>query len=316
MSTLSSSQLYSSGSITSVAELLEAARQLGLKLTTDQADFDGSGLDFLVVHAKDEEGTPWIVRTPRRPDVAKAARVEASALKLIRPALPVAVPDWRVFSSEVIAYPKLEGTPAVTVDPARGPTWNIIDPKAPSEAFIDSFAGALAALQAISPEAAESAGVPVKTMAEVRRSIGAAMSATRDALRPSDATWARWTAWLEGGETFPEHVALVHGDLHPGHMLLDPGGRLVGILDWTEAQVTDPAVEFAMFFGCFGRPATEALAARFERAGGRTWPRLVDHAAERWAVFPALAAEWALRTGNEAVLEHARSFLTPEADGA
>jgi hypothetical protein len=61
---------------------------------------------------------------------------------------------------------------------------------------------------------------------------------------------------------------------------------------------------------------TEALAARFERAGGRTWPRLVDHAAERWAVFPALAAEWALRTGNEAVLEHARSFLAPEADGA
>lgn len=311
MATNPSSELLSSSSITSVADLLEAARRLGLKLTTDQADFDGTGLDFLVVHAQDEEGTPWIVRTPRRPDVVKAARGEASALKLIRPALPVAVPDWRVFSSEVIAYPRLEGTPAVTVDPARGPSWNIIDPKAPPEVFIDSFAGALAALQAISPEAAESAGVPVRSMAEVRRSIGAAMLATREALRPSDATWARWTAWLEGGEAFPDHVALVHGDLHPGHMLLDSSGRLVGILDWTEAQVNDPVVDFAMFFGCFGRAATEALVARFERAGGRTWPRLLDHAAERWAVFPALAAEWALRTGNEAILEHARSYLTP-----
>jgi hypothetical protein len=66
-----------------------------------------------------------------------------------------------------------------------------------------------------------------------------------------------------------------------------------------------------MFFGCFGRPALEALTALFERAGGRTWPGFVDHAVERWAIFPVLAAEWALRAGNEAALEHARSYLAP-----
>ena len=56
----------------------------------------------------------------------------------------------------------------------------------------------------------------------------------------------------------------------------------------------------------------EALVTRFEEAGGITWPGLMDLAAERWAVFPALAAEWALRTGNDFALEHARSYLTPE----
>lgn len=302
-----------SNTIESVADLLEAARLHGLRLTSDRADFDTSGLDFLVVHARDEEGAPWIVRTPRRPDVLEASRVEARVLELVRPRLPVAAPDWRVFSSDVIAYPRLAGTPAVTIDVARGPTWNIIDPKALPDAFLDSMAGALAGLQSIGPEEAKSAGIPAKTIPEVRGSIRVAMEGTRGALSPSEAVRRRWTAWLEQSDTWPDHVALVHGDLHPGHMLLGEDGRLAGILDWTEAQVTDPSVDFAMFFGCFGRPALEALVARFESAGGRTWPGLVDHAVERWAIFPALAAEWALRVGNEAALEHARSYLEPPA---
>jgi aminoglycoside phosphotransferase (APT) family kinase protein len=307
----SSIELTASHPIESVADLLAAARQLGLRLTTDRDDFDRSGLDFLVVHARDEEGTPWIVRTPRRPDVIEPARVEARVLGLIRPRLPVAVPDWRVFSRDVIAYPRLAGTPAVTVHEAHGPSWNIIDPKALPDAFLDTMAGALAALQTIAPEEAKSAGVPIKTIPEVRRSLSLAMEATREALSPSEAVWRRWTAWLEDSATWPEHVALVHGDLHPGHMLLNEGGQLVGILDWTEAQLTDPSVDLAMFFGCFGRPALEALVARFERAGGRVWPGLVDHAVERWAIFPVLAAEWALRAGNQAILEHAKSYLAP-----
>lgn len=295
--------------IETVAELLAAARGHGLRLTTDSADFDRTGLDFLVVHARDDEGAPWIVRTPRRPDVLASARVEARVLRLIRPRLPVAVPDWRVHTHEVIAYPRLGGTPAVTVDPATGPSWNIIDPGAPPGSFLDSFARALAALQAVAPEEAAGAGVPVKTIAEVREVIGRAMEGTRGVLSPPEGVWRRWQRWLEDDESWPDHLALVHGDLHPGHMLLGADGRLEGVLDWTEAQVTDPSIDLAMFCGCFGRGALEALLPRFERAGGRTWPRLADHAAERWAAFPALAAEWALRTGNEAIVEHARGML-------
>ncbi|WP_437682294.1 macrolide 2'-phosphotransferase [Sorangium sp. So ce131] len=292
-----------------VADLLEAARREGLRLTTDHADFDRSGLDFLVVHARDDEGVPWIVRTPRRPDVVESARVEARVLELIRPRLPVAVPHWRVYAPDVIAYPRLDGTPAVTLGGSGAPSWNIVDPSAPSEVFLDSFARALAALQAISPEAAGRAGVPVKTIAEERDAVRRSVQETRGVLAPSDAVWARWQRWLDDDALWPRHVALAHADLHPGHMLLAPDGQLVGILDWTTAMVTDPSMDLAMFCGCFGKGALESFLPRFERAGGRSWPRLADHAAERWAVFPALAAEWALRTGNEAVLEHARGLL-------
>lgn len=294
--------------ITSPAELLAVVRRHGLELQAEDADFDRTGLDFLVVHARDESGTPWIVRTPRRPEVTASTYVEARVLRLVRPHLPVAAPDWQVHAPDVIAYPRISGTPAVTVTP-EGPQWNILDPAAPSEAFLESFARALAALQSIAPEVASRAGVPTTTIAEVRAALSRSMDATREALQPAEAVWRRWQRWLADDAMWPQHLALVHGDLHPGHMLLGTDGRLVGILDWTEARVTDPSVDLAMFCGCFGRPALERLVERFARAGGTTWPRLVDHAAERWAAFPALAAEWALRTDNAAVLEHVRGQL-------
>ena len=46
--------------IDTVGALLDAARREGLRLVTSHADFDRSGLAFLVVHAHDEDGVPWI----------------------------------------------------------------------------------------------------------------------------------------------------------------------------------------------------------------------------------------------------------------
>jgi aminoglycoside phosphotransferase (APT) family kinase protein len=293
----------------SVQELVQAAHAHGLDLVSHSSELDQTGLDFRVLHGTDARGTAWIVRTPRRPDVVQAARTEARALRLVAPALPVAVPDWRVHGELVIAYPRLEGVPAITFE-AGVPTWNAIDPTAPAETFLDSYARMLAALQSIGVEAASKAGVPVRSITRARSTIAAAMEASRKVLEPSEAVWRRWQTWLTNDALWPTHVALVHGDLHPGHLLLAPDGTLTGVLDWTEAQVTDPSIDLAMFFGCFGADALASLLPRFEQAGGKVWPGLAAHAAERWAAFPALVAEWALRTGNDAALEHARGTLT------
>ena len=312
-----SGSLPSTSPSMSIDDLLALARRHGLALSPEGARLDPSGLDFLALHADDAEGVRWIVRVPRRPDVAAAAAVEAKILAIVRPHLPVAVPDWRVCTPELIAYPRLDGTPAVTLD-TGAPVWNRIDPAAPSDAFLDSFADALAALQAVPAD-----GLPagssdlIDTIPAARERLAQAARIARDLLEPAAPTWERWQRFV-AGDTWPEHVALGHGDLHPGHLLLDDAGRLVGILDWTEARVTDPGVDLAMFAGCFGRGALERLLPRFERRGGRTWPRLVEHAVERWAMFPALAAAWAHRTGNTAVLQHARDQLAaqPLAAGA
>ncbi|XXT21210.1 phosphotransferase [Sorangium sp. So ce429] len=133
----------------------------------------------------------------------------------------------------------------------------------------------------------------------------------RDALDalPPEVVWVRWQRWLADDALWPRHVALVHGDLHPGHMLVGEGGRMTGILDWTEAHLGDPSSDSALIAGAFGKAALDACIARFEAAGGPAWPGLAAHAAERWAAWPALGAKWGIDMGNEAVIEHARSHL-------
>jgi aminoglycoside phosphotransferase (APT) family kinase protein len=292
--------------LATAAALRAAAAGAGLLLAEASPELDGSGLDFLVLHGRDAAGTRWIVRTPRRPDVTAAARVEARALALVAGKLPVAVPDWRVHTDEVIAYPRLPGRPAISLE-GGAPTWNL-DPAAPSAAFIDSLAGALVALQAISPAQAAAAGLPRKPLDDERRAYREMIETTREALAPRPATVARWHAWLDGA-SWPSRLALVHGDLHPGHLLLDEAGAVSGVLDWTEAHLGDPATDLAMCFGCYGAATFARLLERFEARGGVSWPALAAHAAERWAFFPVLGAAWALRTGSAFALEHARAQL-------
>jgi aminoglycoside phosphotransferase (APT) family kinase protein len=294
--------------LSTAVELLAAARSHGLVLTADQPELDGTGLDFLVLHARDESGVPWIVRTPRRQVVLDSAHVEARVLGLVRPALPVAVPDWRVFGDTIIAYPRLDGTPAVTVE-GGAPTWHHVAPGNLPEAFLASFAKALCALLAIPAEVASRAGVPRQTVAEAREQLRIQMLATREALAPGPRTWARWQRWLENDALWPAESKMVHGDLHPGHLLLDAEATLVGILDWTEAKVTDPSFDLAMFFGCFGGDALERLAPHLRAHGAPLAHGWEQHAKERWAAFPIVGADWALRTENQAILDYARHQL-------
>lgn len=300
-------------SISSVEELLAIARRHGLEVTATSSSLDGSGLDFVVAHGRDAAGTPWIVRAPRRPDVIASACTEARVLSLVRGPLAgrasVEVPHWRYHSAELIAYPRLPGTPVLSLE-TGALQWNIDDPAAPPEALLDSLALALVALQAIPAEQARRGELAEKPVAESRATYARAMVATREALGATSAHLARWQAWLDG-ETWPAHLAVVHGDLHPGHLLIDERAALTGILDWTEGHLGDPSTDLAMAYGCFGAAAFERLLARFAHHGGVTWPRLAEHAAERWAFFPVLGAEWALRTGNEGALAHMRSQLAP-----
>ncbi len=61
---------------------------------------------------------------------------------------------------------------------------------------------------------------------------------------------------------------LAHADLGAEH-LLEAGGVLTGVIDWTDAAVTDPAVDFARLYRDFGPD----FLARVEQAYGDPPPR-------------------------------------------
>ena len=55
-------------------------------------------------------------------------------------------------------------------------------------------------------------------------------------------------------------TALVHYDLKGEHLLLAPGGRVSGVLDWTDAVLGDPAEDIAGLALSIGAPAALRVA--------------------------------------------------------
>lgn len=99
-------------------ELLSLAKQNGLLIVEESLEINESGMDFRVAFATDEEGRRWVLRQPRREDVWERAENERKVLDVVRGNIPAQVPDWRIFTPELIAYPLLDGDPIAVVDPA------------------------------------------------------------------------------------------------------------------------------------------------------------------------------------------------------
>lgn len=297
--------------VETVDDLLEIARIHGLELVTDQDDFDTAmeGLEFRVCHGEDEDGRQWILRTPRRPEAFASSRREALALRLIRPHLPLEIPDWRLHADKVIAYPTVPGTSLWSVTEEMDLTWNIVDPTDPAPRFLKTLGQFLAALQSISIEEAKGAGIPLRSIDELRSTYRDQIEETRSVLLPDEDVVKRWHRWLDDDSLWPDYLTLVHGDLHPGHILLDDEAGVLGILDWTEAEISDPSMDLAMIYGCVGEPTLRGLLPHFEEAGGRSWPGLFEHIVERWAFHAVYVADWGIKSNDEGVLGHARQLL-------
>ncbi len=61
----------------------------------------------------------------------------------------------------------------------------------------------------------------------------------------------------------PSDLALVHGDLHLRHVLVDASGRATGVIDWGDACLADPAVDLSLLYAALGADAREAAFAAY-----------------------------------------------------
>ena len=215
-------------------DLIDLARDAGIHLRPDTLWLDESGADFQVGHATDTEGGRWILRIPRRPEVRERAALEAAALDLLRVHLPVEVPQWRIATDQLIAYPRLDGMPAATIDPQAGGYAFQFDPSMAPPAFTESLGRTIAALHAIDRDAVAAAGLPVREPAEVRAMMRRRVERALEMLQVPTTLAERWLRWLDDDHLWPERTVPVHGDLHPPHILLNGNHRVSGLLDWTE----------------------------------------------------------------------------------
>ncbi|WP_225219054.1 macrolide 2'-phosphotransferase, partial [Arthrobacter gallicola] len=218
------------------------ATRYGLLLDPGTVRFNEAGLDYRVAFA----GTPetneqWVLRVPRRPDVAANQDQERAILDFVRPRLPAAIPDWKIQADDLIAYPLLPGSPGLTVGPSNQPDWHF-DPT--SKSYLQSLAELIASLHSMDAAAAAAAGIPAETPDAVRQHWVDGLSRVEKEFRIAPDLYAGWQQWLSDDRLWPARTVLTHGELYPAHLLLDEADRVVSVLDWTTAKVSDPALEF------------------------------------------------------------------------
>ena len=100
-----------------------------------------------------------------------------------------------------------------------------------------------------------------------------------------------------------------HADLGAEH-ILEAGGAISGIIDWSDAAVTDPALDLALIYRDFGPAFLDEVLITYGRDGDDLRERVTFFA--RCAALKDLAYGRATdRRAHRRAAEHAISWLFP-----
>ena len=210
----------------------------------------------------------WVFRFPKRTDVVSHLLSEVAVLPLLELPLPVPQIRWvgepsERFAFPFLGYPLLPGVPFTEAEVPIGVILGQILP------FIDKLhqtpiVGAVASVRGWEPPFEEALGTLQ------------ALSETPVAVRALE--------WLSE-RTPPSGRCLVHDDLGPEHILVDPDcGRITGIIDWGDMDLRTPggdlvglwahspeAVEAAAPDGLYDAQTLAVLYGLFDVRNKQTW---------------------------------------------
>ena len=290
-------------------DIQKLAERNGLILS-DEMSFNEMGIDFKVGFATDKDGKKWLLRIPRRVDLGEQIANEKRILHLVSKYLSVQVPDWRIANEELVAYPLLDGKPALTYNAETYEvTWNM---NKDSELYIPSLAKALIELHSIPKQEVLHSGLKVSTSEQARNEITERLLFVKSELGISAELENRYQKWVDNDALWPNFTKFIHGDLYAGHTLTHNNGEVCGIIDWSTAQVSDIAQDFSGHVAVFGDESLKALILEYEEQGGEVWDKLFEQAVERAAAAPLAYGYFALETQDEIHLSAAKLQLGVE----
>ncbi|MDZ5712755.1 macrolide 2'-phosphotransferase [Jeotgalibacillus haloalkalitolerans] len=293
-------------------EIIQLAKQEGLLFTEERLKINESGVDFQVAHATDLNGEKWILRIPRQKESMRHAAVEKHALDILNENVSFQVPRWSVFTEHLIAYKQLDGVPAATIDmEQQAYVWEL-DEQNPPDVFYRSMGKAMVELHTLKVDLLKNAGITIIEGKDMRTAMKKRMNHIKEHFDIHPALWERWENWLANEQIWPAHAGVRHGDLHPGHILINEQSAVTGFIDWTEVSVGDVSFDFTAHLQIFGKEGLRKLIDSYEAAGGRTWPGMAEHIEEVQAAGPIVVAEYALVSGLEEMHEMAVQMLGAE----
>lgn len=286
--------------------ILKLAARYGLQLQ-DEMTFNEMGIDFKVVFVKTLDGNPWVLRIPRRDDLGEQIELERKILSLAKNHLSVAVPDWKIASPELLAYPLLANKPALTYDAKTYEvSWNM---DRNSALFVPSLAKVLVGLHQIPVQEVKALGLKSLTPAELRQEVLERLEAVKREVGIGAQLETRWRTWLDNDKFWPDFTTFIHGDLYAGHIMAAKNGEISGIIDWSEGQQSDPSIDFAGHLSVFGEESLKELMAEYQKLGGKVWEHMFEQVVERHGASPLNYAFFAIKTQSEEHLNAAKLQL-------
>lgn len=290
--------------------IVEKAREFGIQLKGDSISVVNMGLDFQVILGQDVDKQDWVLRVPRRDDAFEKAKLEKQILDLVNQHVTaVDVPNWTIFDRQLIAYPSVAGNPAVTTDMETYENQWLFDVDNVPVAYTQSLAKALVEIHTIPVESAKDIDVKSQKPDDLRANMQERIEAVKAKYTVNEKLLNRWENWLQDESLWPKQVGFYHGDLFPGHILVDADHKVIGMIDWTEAQVGDIANDFTAHYLLFGEQALVDLIKAYGQAGGYTWPKMKAHIIELLSIQPITIAEFAETSGSEDYAKSAADML-------
>jgi aminoglycoside phosphotransferase (APT) family kinase protein/8-oxo-dGTP pyrophosphatase MutT (NUDIX family) len=245
-------------------------------------------------HAEVVEGT-WLDRTARRPEVARWLATETRLMPRLADRLPLTVPVPTLLDTDP-PRARHRLVPGAPIEPPRL--------TADDGARVGGF---LRALHDTPPDVW--AGIDVPRDAE-RLPAMAEMTAMVLPRLPAD---LRPTAEALAGRCreATHRTVLRHGDLGPEHLLVT-GGRVTGVIDWTDVALGDHALDLAWLVHRTPAPFARSLVSTYgatdgELARGRDWNTLGPW----WEVHHGLTGggEQLVASGLEGAVERLRATV-------
>jgi len=225
-----------------------------------------------------------IVQLPRSPYAEDRLRAQLRLLPELARELPAAVPVPTLVSEEpaVMGYRKLEGAPLGAASDGAWP---------------ERLGRFLYDLHLVAPEILGLRGMSAATISDLfDEGLAALRERVLPLLDPATARrlGARMDAFLADDATRRYAPSLTHGDIGPEHILVSPEGGLVGVLDWEELAIGDPAADLAWIL--HARPADgERVLAAY---GGEPDASFRARASFRYVLMPFHDVVHGLDTGD------------------
>jgi aminoglycoside 2''-phosphotransferase len=205
----------------------------------------GEGWDSVALLVNDQD----VFRFAKRPDAAVRQAREAELVPLLADRLPLRIPHFTHTwhdpawpGTRIVGYRLIPGEPLI-LPPARPAQ------RTAQAAQLGAFVRALHTVPLEEARRHGAAGGDAASRREAYRGFFASVRANMLPLftaREQAAIIAFWSRYLEDDACFAFTPTLVHRDLITEHVLCDPTtGNLTGVIDWGDAGIDDPAVDFA-----------------------------------------------------------------------